>query len=68
MPEPEQQRFQKPPAVRSRELLKDSLEQAAKADREVIAGMSMADRLALTLDLSEFATRNANVAAKRKRP
>ncbi len=48
----------------SRELLADSLRLADRADREAIARMSIADRLTLTLDISEFAVRNAGIAKK----
>ncbi|MBJ7348416.1 MAG: hypothetical protein JHC87_07580 [Thermoleophilaceae bacterium] len=45
--------------VSTRALLADVLIQAEQADRAAIARMSPSERLALALELSEFAARNA---------
>lgn len=49
----------------TKRLLADALAKANQADRRAVAAMSMAERLSLTAQLSEFATRNAGAARKR---
>jgi hypothetical protein len=43
----------------------DLMRQADAAERKAIAGMTMAERMYLAFELSEFATRNAGAARRR---